>query len=1193
MPKLSIVVPFYNVERYFEECLASLAAQTLNDLEVIMVDDGSPDNSVEIAREFAARDPRFRLIRQANAGLGAARNAGAREATGEFLAFVDSDDVIPQYAYAYMIESLERTGSDFASGNVHRFSEYGTRQSPMHRRIFHATVPATHIAKRDSLLVDRLATNKVWRKGFWDEHRLAFPEGVLYEDIAAVIPAHFLAKSVDVMHEPVYLWRERPGDDKSITQDRTHVKGLEDRVRAVTEVSRFLAEQGMTEGKRAWDGAALYSDLRIFLQVLDEADEEFRDRFLDLTNAFMDGMDDSVLRELPAIERLKWHLVRRRLLPELLEVLTFNKSGEMRKARAVRRGHRFYGSYPFFEDKRLGVPSDVYRLGGREMGVRQKTEAVYWEDGRLVIEGRTVIRHLRPHKRWQQRVMAWLVHPGTGRRIPVPARVTYAPEFNLPPDGEAARSDWGGYRIVVDPRRLRLSGRWRETTWNMELWVLNRWIARRVLLGKPISGAVQRPPYREVEPDVWVRPRWSPDGQIELFVGPHPATVTGHRLEGSDLALIGRAGPAAGGNATLRLTRLPGGVSYAYPLEVTGKGDSAVFAVRVPVADLRPANESDLRTGESLGPRSGDTSWRAEIVTSDGGTHELVLGEGVPEERHLIGRREVVIDRSYQGALQVQERNARPQLVAARWTDRGALRLTGRFALAAGERAELVLAARGRTEEHLFPIEPGHPDDTGMRTDFTVEFDPRRVVSLAGALPLPRGNYDLAVRVTGPDGETAETGTDGVTETACELDHAMLGTLPIELETPERTYGFADYRYDKPLIRVGPDLKPDERGAFAQKVLREEYYPHQQREPVRREILFDSYSGKQFSDSPRGMFEELRRRGSDIPAGWIVRDGQVNLPEHLPPVRHVGREYFEKLARSRYIVTNAHLPMWFRRRSGQTLVQTWHGSMLKRIGFDIEHVRFAQRDYHDRLAIEVSQWDYLVSPSPWATPILRQAFRFEGEILETGYPRNDIFFSPEKNVLTAKVRERLGLPADKKVLLYAPTWRDDKFYAHGRYKLDLRLDLERMRRVLGEEYVLLVRRHPNIVDRVPGAGNGFVYDVSVYPEIQELFLVTDVLVTDYSSLMFDFANTGRPMLFFTYDLEEYRDKLRGFYFDFESTAPGPLLTTSDQVIESIADVDAVQEAHATAYQAFVNQFCPLDDGKAAARVVDRVFGDAG
>ena len=138
----------------------------------------------------------------------------------------------------------------------------------------------------------------------------------------------------------------------------------------------------------------------------------------------------------------------------------------------------------------------------------------------------------------------------------------------------------------------------------------------------------------------------------------------------------------------------------------------------------------------------------------------------------------------------------------------------------------------------------------------------------------------------------------------------------------------------------------------------------------------------------------------------------------------------------------------------------------------------------------------------------------------------------------------------------------------GRYQLDLQLDLERAARALGDDHVLLVRRHPNVVDDDPAGRRrlrlGRLDATRTWPTV----LATDVLVTDYSSVMFDFANTGRPMLFFTYDLEHYRDKLRGFYFDFEAEAPGPLLGTSDEVIAAIRDIDAVAAEYRDAYQAF-------------------------
>ncbi|GLU49352.1 bifunctional glycosyltransferase/CDP-glycerol:glycerophosphate glycerophosphotransferase [Nocardiopsis ansamitocini] len=1170
MVTLSVIVPIYNVERYLDECLRSLQLQSWTDLEVVMVDDGSPDDSAVIAQRFAEEDPRFTLVRQSNGGLGAARNTGIRNASGEFLSFVDSDDVIPPFAFGYHMRSLLESGSDFSTGNVHRFSELGTRQSPMHRKIFQTTVKKTHITERDTLLIDRLATNKVWRRAFWDANELWFPEGVLYEDVSVVIPAHFLAAAVDVLASPVYLWRERPSDDKSITQDRLHVKGLEDRFRAVRETSDFLAAHRTPLDKRRWDRTGLGSDLRIFMQVLDIADDEFRQRFLDLGNAYMDTIDPQVYQELSAAERLKWHLVRRRMLPQLLEVLTFNKSVEQKKAKAVRHGVKFYADYPFKDDPAVGIPRSIYRLD-RELVIRQKAEEVRWEDGKLVIRGRTCLKFLRPNKRIQQHLRARAVNPATGAEVKLAVTMHQANEFRLPKDAVTARRDWGGYEIVVDPAALRSGGQWQPSEWFVDLLVFNRGLTRRERLARPSSGAPQRPAAQKVGDDVWVRPSWRGSDGLCLAVDPLRAQLAGHRLDGDVLTLDGTVAAPAGAAASLRLTRMPGDVTAEVPMEITAGG---AFTAGVPVSALTEGFQQ--RRSVVGGPVTSER-WEVHVVLDNGEAIQVSLADNTREDRYRVQDHQIDVECNSAGWAFLRAGVDRPSITDVSW-EGDLLRVSGDFYAADPTGLSFVLKARGRTEERSFPLELD-----GSR--FSVTLRPTALPSFGAQIPLVAGQYRLLVRRT--------TGPNEWQDSYAQIHHDLLPSLPAATDAAGRTVSLDAIRHDVPVLTVGSALRAEDRGSYAQQQLREKTYPRLRKQPIAPGLLFDSYTGKQFSDSPRGIYEELVRRGIDRPASWLVRDQQVALPDGLTPVPHTSREYFDALARSEFIVSNAHLPLWFEKRPGQTVVQTWHGSMLKRIGFDIEHVQFASRNYHERLRHETKQWDFLVSPSPWATPILQRAFQFEGEILETGYPRNDIFHSPQRDALTREVRERLGLPEGKKVVLYAPTWRDDKFYSPGKYKLDLHLDLQRMYERLGDDHVLMVRRHPNIVDRVPVVGEGFVWDVSTYPEIQELFLVTDLLVTDYSSLMFDFANTGRPILFFTYDLADYRDNLRGFYFDFNETAPGPLLMTSDEVIGAIENIDETHAAHQDKYRAFVKQFCPLDDGKAAARIVDRLFPTLG
>jgi CDP-glycerol glycerophosphotransferase len=314
VPLVSVIVPIYNTEAYLRECLESVASQTIDDLEVIMIDDGSTDGSAGIAAEFAARDSRFHLVTQPNGGLGSARNTGAAHATGDYLAFVDSDDVLPQNAYELLVEPLQKTGSDFATGNVHRLSSIGTSQARFLAKVFVGDRRKTHITRFRPLLADRIVPNKLWRRSFWEEHEFRFPEGMVHEDIPVVLPAQFAARSVDVVADPVYLYRIREGmhlSDQSITQRRLDQKALLDRVRAVTYVRDHLAREGPRKARRWYEQSVVAEDLMYFLNVLDNADDEYREVFLERVNAFLDGTGRHVFDELKAIDRLKWHFIRR------------------------------------------------------------------------------------------------------------------------------------------------------------------------------------------------------------------------------------------------------------------------------------------------------------------------------------------------------------------------------------------------------------------------------------------------------------------------------------------------------------------------------------------------------------------------------------------------------------------------------------------------------------------------------------------------------------------------------------------------------------------------------------------------------------------------------------------------------------------------------------------------------------------
>jgi CDP-glycerol glycerophosphotransferase len=314
----------------------------------------------------------------------------------------------------------------------------------------------------------------------------------------------------------------------------------------------------------------------------------------------------------------------------------------------------------------------------------------------------------------------------------------------------------------------------------------------------------------------------------------------------------------------------------------------------------------------------------------------------------------------------------------------------------------------------------------------------------------------------------------------------------------------------------------------------------------------------------------------------------TEFPRDAITVEPNASTYGRELGRAGYVVANTHMPGHFQKSRGVTYLQTYHGTPLKRLGHD--NAKWQEEPAAFRqLVRDVSKWDYLISPNRHSTECFRTAFGFEGEVIESGYPRNDVLSSPNRDQIRRRTREQLGLSDDHRVVLYAPTWRDTLLGEHGVVGFRLALDTEELSSELGPDQVLLLRLHHSVVASLDGLLGPRFRDVSAYPDIRDLYLAADVLLTDYSSAMFDFAVTGKPIVFFVYDLGEYRAQRGGFYFDFESLAPGPLCGTTAEVGTHLLSPDRAAAAYSEKYSAFRKRFCYLDDGEAARRVVDRVF----
>ena len=355
-------------------------------------------------------------------------------------------------------------------------------------------------------------------------------------------------------------------------------------------------------------------------------------------------------------------------------------------------------------------------------------------------------------------------------------------------------------------------------------------------------------------------------------------------------------------------------------------------------------------------------------------------------------------------------------------------------------------------------------------------------------------------------------------------------------------------------------------------------------------IVYVAFRGH-FSDSPRALYEALLERGVDAEHTWLAAPHtQGTFPAGVATLPYGSPESIAALESADLVISNDHIALDWEKRPGTTYLQTWHGTMLKRIHNDVLWAPEGRLAYLDQ---DIARWDLLLSPNSVTTERLRNAFGYRGPIHETGYPRNDLLSSPRKDDVRAEVRSDLGIRDDQTVVLYTPTWRDDLvFEGSGDRDFEFPIDLDEFGARLGKDHVLLLRLHNMVMSRLEVAEGSAVRDVCSHPDIRDLYLAADMMVTDYSSTMFDFAITGKPLLFFTYDLERYRDQLRGFYFDLAEVAPGPLVATSTELVEAIAGIDRVTAEHAERYARFQKTFCHLEDGSATERVLDLILPSA-
>ncbi|WP_203337159.1 bifunctional glycosyltransferase/CDP-glycerol:glycerophosphate glycerophosphotransferase [Nocardioides limicola] len=1138
-PLVSVVLPISDDDTTrIGPCLDWLREQLHTNLDVLVVPFGRHERVLEIARSHT-EDWRIRL-RRPEASLAAARNAGAEAARGELLMFVSGGDELLPRGIRRLVASHQATGSPLVVGemkepDVAGFMAHSPYDAAHRTEARRATLERSPVAITDLGIGNRLFTRDFWRSGFRFTDEV--PSGA---DVA--IASYRKADTFDLLREPVYVPTGRK-DGVGVGTMPDVLSGLDAWLEQHERLWKFV-EPCSAPVRAWWLWGVLDAAVQPLIADVERADDAQWQTLRDHVGQLLDVADDSLWSMLSAESRVKLWLLqhdRRRELEEFAAARLFT-SGH--RPTEVRDGS-VWAQLPFHDDPDVGVPPELYEMAEAETRLLATVRQIRWNDPEhLELTVHAAIDHV--HFAEPPELTCALVHRDSGDRIDLPVTQFRDPLANL--RGRRHQDfSLGAFTTVVDLAALVEAsgpGEVADRLWTFEASVTVGELTR--------SGGFTSIDDR---------------GTAGLLGSPHlaPRLVAGARVGLTARATTPGVLVSADRRPMLRTVQVVGrevtGTLDTRGLIVTEvrceSGTQAVAAVVAPDAD-------GARFTVRLRDTGSRTPWQLVVLSTDGTRHSVCWPADGPQWLG-VGGGAVVASRSATGATEFHATSG--FVVDAIDVDDVALTATGRWlgTPPPGPVFELagdLATVTGRSVDHDGAVE--------------VRFDLAPDTWGLGPTPVVPGAYWLKVRADG---------------FACQ---ALIGE-----SLGERMAGFSVDRYATRVvarfldcgIELQPPLANDERGPYAQTQL-QEWCRTGDIELDERSVYLQSYVGASATDSQLAIHEELRRTRPDLTVHWGVAGPSSWVPEGAVPVVMNTREWYRALAASKYLCFNIDPERWFTPRPGQRVLQTFHGYPAKSMG-----LRMWRAKHHTpkRIALELARtsgnWDLILTPAPEMDEHYRREYAYDGPILSQGYPRDDVLVSGAADAIRIDTRRRLGIGEEQKVILYAPTWRDDLATNWRAAEMVQHLDLEAASRALGPEYVLLRRGHRfNSGSRreAPGAV-AQILDVTDYPEINHLILASDAAVLDYSSLRFDFALTQRPMIFLVPDLADYVGGVRGFLYDYADSAPGPLVNDAVEAVELLADLEALRRDVADDIERFNRKYNYLQDGAAASRVVETFF----
>lgn len=1057
-PKLSVIMPAFNASEYVNDSINSVLKQDLRDLELIVVDDGSTDATAAQVESLAERDRRITLIRTSNQGPGVARNRGIRAAHGRYLTFTDADDLVLPGAYSALVGSLEATSSEIATGTYVRIGPTGVVRPQVSERVHSRIRTGITLADAPELLEEPVVWNKVFRRELWNNTAYAFPDAANYEDQEPAYRALIGARSIDVLTRDVYAWR-LPKGRSTRSRGQHRRRNLRARLEVVSTLERLVNGASPKVRERAY-ATWIGRDLMMHAEKVPEAKKKFFKLLSRAVSGLVQRMPYASWDLITAQERFLAYAVASGSLPDVEEILG-TRAEETTAVPLVKRGGSWICAPTHLRRLRHPVPDDLVRARGVDFTIRGHLRSLEWiAPNQIAVAGYSHIPGINP----QDTTVELVGHIGT-REV-----------FRYPTT-----------RIEDQRAALDSNDPWHD--------IANSGFAATVFL----------PPAQQGE-------------TISLRVAVRGKSLAiDHHIQTNNMFA-----PAPAEPENKNPTRFNGYRWIAYADNRTNvKFKAASYTVDAPTVESVELSNDNIHLqlskkaiGDIIATAKGEIlHFRLRTLDASGAYYTAPAPENaqVPKcngERYftLLQRHPDGVDTGIPASSQLC-RQSSPDRIRFSPDTNGLARLA--------QRAHRVTAARATvdpTGEILTIVGRSCPPVPTLQVNLTTS-----TTTIRGNTAVDSdGNFtaDIPLVADGPEGSKVAVPSDGYfLKYDTERNRGSwlktctnMAEHSATYETPWATVRIAEQNGNTIAVTVSPPLRAHERTKYGQFKLRQRSWG-----PLVDNVVFESFNGKGNAGNTRALYEVIRERHPQVGCWWSVRDRATEIPSGAKPLVIGSEEWYRVLSTARIWINDNNFPHYVSKREGQLYLQVWHGTPLKKMLHDLPP-RKTPLTYRRLMQKEIGQWDILLAQSTIAASRLRSSFNYEGRIHVSEYPKNHRLDIPREKCVRALAP--WGIRNDTRYILYAPTWRKSK----DQSKPDTFIDPNELARRVGRHVIF--RAHHNA--RLHGSTSESTIDASDYPHVEDLMVISDVLITDYSSTAMDFALTNKPVIHYVPDLAQYK-----------------------------------------------------------------------